>query len=135
MKLWLLCFVLIFAAVEGLQGLGGWPDLGFTSPWHPLTVLAGVGLALLSNADALGLGSNRTLAKPPSASLPPDTAAPPLPSPPTPTSADAKASPQTPATTQASPGIASPEAKPKTKGRRRANAKTDSISFEIRKLS
>ncbi|MFH7242341.1 MAG: hypothetical protein ACHWZW_05765 [Spirulina sp.] len=141
MKLWLLCFVLIFAAVEGLQSLGGWPDLGSSPLWHPLTVLAGIGLAVLSNAEALGLGANRTPDQLKSVTLPPDTAA--LPSPPTPPSADAQAQdlsatqakPQTKTTTKASPGIDSPSVKPKTKGRRRVNAKADSISFEIHRSS
>jgi hypothetical protein len=70
MKLWLLCFVLLFAAAEAFQGMGSWPPLP-SGLWSPLTVLAGVGLAVLSNAKALGLGTHPSIsqsnqAKPPS---------------------------------------------------------------------
>lgn len=125
MKLWLLCFVLIFAAAEGLQGLGGWPNLGAAPLWHPLTVLAGIGLAVLSNAKALGLGSNSAPSSTQAMTPPPENA-------PTPV----LSAPPAPATavppTQASP--VSPVS-PKTKGRRRAKVSSDSISFEIRKPS
>lgn len=125
MKLWLLCFVLIFAAAEGLQHLGGWPTLGAASPWHPLTILAGLGLAVISNAKALGLGANRAPADPQTLTPPPDSA-------PAPTLSAPPASATTVPKTQASPA---PPVSPKTKGRRRAKVQADSISFEIRKPS
>lgn len=141
MKLWLLCFVLIFAAAEGLQGLSGWPNwlpsFAPTSAWHPLTVLAGLGLAVLSNAAALGLGSSPSPPTPPGKLLSNHPASIP---PPLPTSAPDSVATQAQATqaqatqaqvTQPKPARTQPRAKPKAK----PQAKADSISFEICKSS
>ncbi len=51
MKLWLVCFLLLFFSAEGLQWLGQlhWPSSPeLTQPW---VILAGIGLAVASNAS------------------------------------------------------------------------------------
>jgi hypothetical protein len=50
MKLWLVCFLILFFAAEGLQWLGQLPGLGQANLSQPLVVVAGLGLALASNA-------------------------------------------------------------------------------------
>jgi hypothetical protein len=113
MKLWLLCFVILFAAAEGLQGIGGRLNLFPGGAWHPLTVLAGIGLAVLSNANALGLRS-----APPAAD-------------PTP-AADPKPAPgQTQDKGQPKPFLTLPNpisSRPKAK----SSIKANSISFDLR---
>lgn len=152
MKLWLLCFVIIFAAAEGLQGLSGLSSGFPTHFWHPLTVLAGIGLAILSNATALGLGASQSPPTSPDHPLPTPAAPPSRPVPPVPpamvtpkpnlnpkaTQATATQSTTTQAKTTPSKTVRAKATRAKatpSKPRSQAKAKADSISFEIRQSS
>ncbi len=54
MKFWLVCFLILFAAAEGLQWLGQFAWLGSMDLSHPLVIGAGIGLAIASNYSPQG---------------------------------------------------------------------------------
>jgi len=129
MKLWLLCFVILFAAAEGLQGIGGGLNLFSGGAWHPLTVLAGIGLEVLSNANALGLKSAPPAANPKAAD--PKAAPKVATMPANPQPAPAPTSIPTPAPARPKPSPTLPNSvgpRPKAKTPIKANA----ISFDLR---
>lgn len=107
MKLWLVCFLVLFFGAEMAQWLGRLPWLGRIELSLPLTVLGGIGLAIASNYRHWL--SVSTLAARPEQSPPP--AAVPSPSP--------AVLPQVKSPTQAKISTAS--------------RKADTISFEIKK--
>jgi hypothetical protein len=49
MKLWLVCFLILFLGAEAAQWLGQLPWIGGVELSLPLTVMGGVGLAIASN--------------------------------------------------------------------------------------
>lgn len=137
MKLWLLCFVILFAAAEGLQSFSGGFNLFPAIAWHPLTVLAGIGLAVLSNAKTLGLGSSSPAVQPspPSSTSPKPSS---LGSPSVPASPQAPVAQRDhPPKANPTPAKAKPSLFPKAKAKPAAKAQTpaDSISFDLRKSS
>ncbi|HSM81697.1 MAG TPA: hypothetical protein VLS96_08425 [Nodosilinea sp.] len=75
MKLWLVCFVLLFIGAETAQWLGQLPWVSSVELSLPLTLLGGVGLAIASTTSRHwpSLGSNPPPAKAP---LPHPTPAP-----------------------------------------------------------
>ncbi|MGF1570285.1 MAG: hypothetical protein ACFCVD_19805 [Nodosilinea sp.] len=71
MKLWLVCFLLLFFAAEGLQWLGQLPWLSGAELSLPWIVAGGIGLAIASNAAHWGsYGRGATLSAKDSATLP-----------------------------------------------------------------
>lgn len=105
MKLWLVCFFILFFGAEAAQWLGALPWPSGAQLSLPLTVAGGIGLAIASNYSTI-FGRSSSPAGSPAAE--PKTT--PLPSPEAPSAAIAVA-PQTP----------------------RATSKGDGISFEIKK--
>lgn len=82
MKLWLVCFLILFCGAETAQWLGQLPWVSGVELSLPLTVVGGVGLAIASNYGAL-FGRNwptfGTLAAKPETPPLPGTTPPPRP--------------------------------------------------------
>ncbi len=106
MKLWLICFLVLFFGAEAAQWLGHLPWVSRVELSLPLTVAGGIGLAIASNYIALFGRSWPTFSPRPT-----KAADPPLPIPPAP-----------PTLTAAAPVKSS-----------KASRKADTISFEIKK--
>ncbi|MBD2232972.1 hypothetical protein [Phormidium tenue] len=49
MKLWLVCFLILFFGAEAVQWFGHLPWVSSVEPSLPLTLLGGIGLAIASN--------------------------------------------------------------------------------------
>lgn len=106
MKLWLVCFLVLFFGAEAAQWFGHLPWVSRVELSLPLTIAGGLGLAIASNYGALFGRSWPTFSP-----LPTKSADPPLPGPiPLPT-----------------PTVAAPIKSAK------ASRKADTISFEIKK--
>ncbi|MGG6238127.1 hypothetical protein ACQ4N7_05760 [Nodosilinea sp. AN01ver1] len=77
MKLWLVCFLILFFGAETAQWLGQLPWVGSAELSLPLTVVGGIGLAVASNYrhwPGLGAIAAKAEAPPlPTASPPPST--------------------------------------------------------------
>ncbi|WP_198807379.1 hypothetical protein [Leptolyngbya sp. BL0902] len=140
MKLWLLCFVLLFAAAQGLHSVSGGLSLSSASMGHPLVVLAGIGLAIMSNAKALGLGAGRSTAAsqtPPASQAAPSpismttTPTPPLSPTPTPPPVPTNAANAKPFSKIRSKASSLPKPWPQARPTT-APPKTHSISFDLR---
>lgn len=106
MKLWLVCFLILFFGAEAVQWFGHLPWVSSVELSLPLTVAGGIGLAIASNYVAL-FGRNWPTFSP----LPTKAAEPPLPSP-------------------AAPPTLTVTASVKSS---KASRKADTISFEIKK--
>jgi predicted lipid-binding transport protein (Tim44 family) len=50
MNFWLVCFLIFFFGAEGLQWLGQLSWLSSVDLFHPLVIVAGLGLAIASNS-------------------------------------------------------------------------------------
>lgn len=107
MKLWLVCFLVLFFGAEAVQWFSHLPWMSGVELSLPLTVMGGIVLAIASNHGAL-FGRDRPTFGPPPAQ--PET--PPLPNSPLP---------------PPNPKVATP-----VRGEK-ANRKVDTISFEIKK--
>lgn len=86
MKLWLVCFILLFSAAKGLQWLGQFSWVSGAELSLPLVIVGGLGLAIASNAStwkALGLLAAPP-ARPDAAARPPVVTASPPVNPPSP---------------------------------------------------
>lgn len=81
MKLWLVCFLILFFGAEAAQWLGQLPWVGSAELSLPLTVVGGIGLAIASNYRSWA-----TFSTPPAK---PETAIKPVPPPPTSTTVTA----------------------------------------------
>ncbi|MEA5449107.1 hypothetical protein VB780_11050 [Leptolyngbya sp. CCNP1308] len=106
MKLWLVCFLILFFGAEAAQWLGHLPWVSSVELSLPLTIAGGIGLAIASNYVAL-FGRNW----PTFSSLPTKSADPSWPSP----------------TAPPTPAVVAPIKSAK------ASRKADTISFEIKK--
>ncbi|MBE9158531.1 hypothetical protein IQ265_17065 [Nodosilinea sp. LEGE 06152] len=77
MKLWLVCFLILFFGAEAAQWLGQLPWVGSTELSLPLTVAGGIGLAIASNYrhwPSLGASAEKAESPPlPTAPPPPST--------------------------------------------------------------
>ncbi|WP_035986130.1 hypothetical protein [Leptolyngbya sp. KIOST-1] len=82
MKLWLVCFLILFFGAETAQWLGHLPWVGGLQLSLPLTVIGGVGLAIASNYRRWpSLGTLPAKPEPPPAPNPPVPPASPRPTP------------------------------------------------------
>lgn len=74
MKLWLVCFLILFFGAEAAQWLGHLPWVGSVELSLPLTIAGGVGLAIASNYR-YWRSSGSVVARPEQPPLPPPSPA------------------------------------------------------------
>ncbi len=93
MKLWLVCFLILFFGAEAVQWFGQLPWVSGVELSLPLTVVGGIGLAIASNRGALFGRNWPTFGPPPakSADLPLPSPTPPVVAPVKPAKASHKA--------------------------------------------